>query len=334
MNEKVAIVGCGKMGHVHAEAYRKVGCDVSSCYDQTTETAYEMAKKYGAVVSGADFLREFPTAHDNDVDIVSICTPDRTHADIALKALQDGRHVFCEKPLVTCKECVPSIRHYWQESKKLLGCNLPLSTAPAYRYLLHHLDELGTMYSIDAEYCYGRLEKLTGDHWRNRQDYSIMLGGGIHMIDLICMLSSLRPTWVRAVGSALCLSEEPTSTVTHDYVTALLEYSQGLLVKITANFGSVTPHHHRLAVYGTKGTAIIDDMGLRLCFERDSPHTAFTPSTLSTKPEKSALVAEFVRAVRGEIAWSHTQRYFDSLSIAFACEESLRLGKEVQIEYV
>jgi predicted dehydrogenase len=159
------------------------------------------------------------------------------------------------------------------------------------------------------------------------------------MIDLMLLIARQRPVSVFAQGRAACLGEilaagELSSSVQHDYMTAVLSFRYSLVAKVTANFGSVTPHHHRLVVYGTKGTAIIDDMGLRMCFERDSPHTTFTPSTLSTKPEKGALIPAFVGAVRTGSGWPQTQRYFDGLSIVFACEESLRKRKEVGVEYV
>lgn len=101
---RVAIIGTGFMGRMHAHAWRTaprffdlsptpeaallVGSDVA----RTTSAAAEFG-----IPEASDDWRS-AVARD-DIDIVDICTPGHTHAEIALAALAAGKHVLCEKPL-------------------------------------------------------------------------------------------------------------------------------------------------------------------------------------------------------------------------------------------
>ena len=56
----------------------------------------------------------------DDLDVVDICTPNRTHADIALSALATGRHVLCEKPLATTSAEVIALRDAASRGNRVL----------------------------------------------------------------------------------------------------------------------------------------------------------------------------------------------------------------------
>ena len=100
----VAIIGTGFMGKMHAHAWRSAHRFFS--LDATPEIAVVVgrdadrtaaaATEFGALASAIDW-REVVTRPD--IDVVDICTPGDTHAEIALAALAAGKHVLCEKPL-------------------------------------------------------------------------------------------------------------------------------------------------------------------------------------------------------------------------------------------
>jgi predicted dehydrogenase len=101
---RVAVIGTGFMGRMHAHAWRTahrffelprtpalavlVGTDA----DRTRETA----ALWGFDAASTDWRAVVERA---DIDLVDICTPGDTHAEIALAALAAGKHVMCEKPL-------------------------------------------------------------------------------------------------------------------------------------------------------------------------------------------------------------------------------------------
>lgn len=101
---RIAIIGTGFMGRMHAHAWRTaprffdlprepravvlVGSDAGR--------AAAAAERFGIPESADDWRR---VIERDDIDAVDICTPGDTHAEIALAALAAGRHVLCEKPL-------------------------------------------------------------------------------------------------------------------------------------------------------------------------------------------------------------------------------------------
>jgi UDP-N-acetyl-2-amino-2-deoxyglucuronate dehydrogenase len=83
---RFAVVGAGVIGDVHARAIRSL-----------PEAAAGWSTDYQAVLAGPG------------IDAVSICTPSGTHADLAVAALQSGKHVMVEKPIDVSLEAADRI---------------------------------------------------------------------------------------------------------------------------------------------------------------------------------------------------------------------------------
>ena len=99
MSGKVSIivVGCGNMGSSHARAYHKLkGFDLVGLVDKNPAIRENLSDELG----GIDQYDDFDTALvAKKPDAVAICTYPGTHAELTIKALKAGAHVFCEKPL-------------------------------------------------------------------------------------------------------------------------------------------------------------------------------------------------------------------------------------------
>jgi predicted dehydrogenase len=90
-----AIVGCGRIAQRHAEHIANVGKLVAVC-DIIEERAKELSAKY----SCASYKSLETLLFDqNELHVVSICTPNALHAQQTIQALNSGRHVICEKPM-------------------------------------------------------------------------------------------------------------------------------------------------------------------------------------------------------------------------------------------
>ncbi|MCE9556472.1 MAG: Gfo/Idh/MocA family oxidoreductase [Planctomycetes bacterium] len=93
---KVAIIGAGTIFSEHAQAYAQLGVKLAAVVDIDSARAAKVASPY----PGALALTSWQEVLDrDDVDIVDICTPPSTHREIAVAALDRGKHVVCEKPL-------------------------------------------------------------------------------------------------------------------------------------------------------------------------------------------------------------------------------------------
>ena len=93
----IAMVGVGGRGRSHVKALKDTENIVAMC-DVDDERAAESYEQFPDVPKYKDFRKMFD-AMANQIDAVTVATPDHTHAVIALPAMQMGKHVYVEKPL-------------------------------------------------------------------------------------------------------------------------------------------------------------------------------------------------------------------------------------------
>jgi myo-inositol 2-dehydrogenase / D-chiro-inositol 1-dehydrogenase len=95
---RVGLIGAGRIGKVHAEtiAYRIPEASLAAVTDVDTQAARALAAKCGIprVTEGAGELLASP-----DIDAVLICSSTDTHAALIVAAAEQGKHIFCEKPI-------------------------------------------------------------------------------------------------------------------------------------------------------------------------------------------------------------------------------------------
>jgi predicted dehydrogenase len=306
-------------------------CRLVSVHDLDERRALELARDLGCEV--APSLEAVLT--DPDVDVVSIASYDDAHYEQTLAALRAGKHVFVEKPLCRTAAELRTLRAVCHEFPQLrIGSNLVLRAAPLYRHLHEQCaaGRLGRLYAFDGDYLYGRLGKITDGWRRDVSDYSVMLGGGVHLVDLMLLLTGEQPRAVSAVGNRI--STEDSGFRYDDFVAATFRFDSGLVGRITANYGSVQPHRHVVRLFGTEATVVVDDAGARVYRTRD-PETAAEPIVLPAEPaSKGALIPNFVRSVvDGAPLCPGAEHEFAVISACIAADEALAKGGEVDVDY-
>lgn len=162
---KFAIIGCGKIAPRHAEQIAAIGTLVAVC-DVVPHKANTLAKSFAvkSYYSIESLLKNEPS-----VEILSICTPNGFHAEHAIKALQAGKHVLCEKPL-----CITSAAA-WQmvETEKFSRKRLFVVKSTRYNPLLQQLkkylenNDLGQVYSFQLNCFWNRPDAYYKD-WRGK----------------------------------------------------------------------------------------------------------------------------------------------------------------------
>jgi predicted dehydrogenase len=323
----VAVIGMG-VGEQHAQAFhRDQNCTIRYLCDLDARHAQEVAGRLG-LDKQAVSLRFGEILEDPSVDVVSIASYDDAHYGQVIAALQAGKHVFVEKPLCRSAAELRHIEQVWQDAgKPHLAVNLVLRAAPIYRWLKTAIHEkrLGEIYAIDGDYLYGRIHKITEGWRKDVEDYSVMQGGGVHLIDLMLWLTEQQPQAATSLGSRICT--RGTAFRYHDYQSATFEFSSGLIGRITANFGCVHRHQHVLRVFGTRATFIYDDQGPRLHTSRDPGHRPdFIPE--NTLPEhKGVLIPEFIRSIlAGTPSEPTAEQEFRLMRTCFAADDAHRRG--------
>ena len=98
----IGIIGCGKIAQVrHIPEYAdNPDAQLTAFYDLNAARAQELAERYG----GKAYDSVEALLADPNVDAVSVCSANASHAQIAVAALEAGKHVLCEKPFVTSEE--------------------------------------------------------------------------------------------------------------------------------------------------------------------------------------------------------------------------------------
>ena len=97
---KVGIIGCGGIANgKHMPSLAKIAeIEMVAFCDIEIEKAEAAAKKYGT--EQAKVYTDYKELlKDNDIDVVHVCTPNRSHSSITVDVLEAGKHAMCEKPM-------------------------------------------------------------------------------------------------------------------------------------------------------------------------------------------------------------------------------------------
>ncbi|HET9582145.1 MAG TPA: Gfo/Idh/MocA family oxidoreductase [Gemmatimonadota bacterium] len=156
---RTAIVGAGLMGRWHADAAVRSGGRVVAVVDLRPERARALAAATG-VAPAASSLAEVDLA---EVDVVHVCTPTPTHAELARSILMAGCPALVEKPLAADAAETEGLLKLAEERGRLL--------CPVHQYVFQHgvarvaggLDRLGTIRHVEVTICSAGAEGLAGE---------------------------------------------------------------------------------------------------------------------------------------------------------------------------
>ncbi|OFT66062.1 dehydrogenase [Brachybacterium sp. HMSC06H03] len=272
----VALIGYAFMGRAHSQAWRTVGAafDVPPIarrviVGRDEQAVAEAARRLDWEEHATDW-REAITR--DDVDIVDICTPGFLHAEIAVAALEAGKHVLCEKPLANdpaeAERMVEAARTA-RERGQIAALGHTYRRVPA---LTHARDlvaagRLGEIRQIRASYLQDWLvDAEAGMTWRLRKETagSGALGDiGSHAIDQIQYVTGQQVTAVRGRLATMVPErpgpDGPEPVTVDDAAWATLELDGGAIASLEATrMATGAKNELALEVYGTKGALRFD----------------------------------------------------------------------------
>ena len=329
----VGIIGLG-VGERHIAGFRRhpaaevvALCDIDPAKQAMARARYPGVRVHAEAEALID---------DPDVAIVSVASYDDAHFAQVARALERGKHVFVEKPICLHDDEFRELRRLHAARPGLrISSNLILRRAPRFVDLRERIrgGRFGQVYYVEGDYDYGRLHKIA-EGWRGTIPfYSVVHGGAIHLVDLLTWLTGSRIVEVEAVGNRICA--EGTKFRYNDLVVALLRFESGAVGKVSANFGCVRPHFHRLSVYGTDATFENRPDHALLWTSRDP---AVAPERLDTAypgADKGDLIPGFVDAVLGRgAAEVEAEDVFASMAVCLAIERAVREHRAVPVETI
>jgi len=183
------------MGHAHAIALRSVGTvfdDIASptlrcLVDADAANAASLAKAWGFEQSSDDWQS---VCIDPEIDVVDICTPNHLHKDMAIAAIQAGKHVYCEKPLALTAEDARLIRDAASEAgvKTSMGFNYNCNPLISKARQMIASGSIGEIYSFRGSYQEDYLaDPATPFSWRllrNQGGAGALADLGTHLINM------------------------------------------------------------------------------------------------------------------------------------------------------
>jgi UDP-N-acetyl-2-amino-2-deoxyglucuronate dehydrogenase len=180
-----AIIGCGRIAQRHAEQINKFGFLKAVC-DINSQNANILAQKYNAKVY---FTIEDLLSSEKSIDVIAICTPNGLHAEHAIKALNKGFHVLCEKPLaIKLEDCGRMIDAAEKNNKRLFVIKQNRFNPPvaAVKEAIE-AGIFGKIYSVQLNCFWNRNNDYYKNSWKGTKE----LDGGTlftqfsHFIDLL-----------------------------------------------------------------------------------------------------------------------------------------------------
>lgn len=262
---RVGVVGTG-IGRLHIQGYRQLKtADVIAVADLDRDRAESVAREYGIprVFTGYQGLLEM-----DEIDAVSVCTPNCLHSEITVAALRAGKHVLCEKPLaVTVAEGKEMVEAARKSGKKLMiALNQRFKADNV--LIKRHIDSgvLGEVYFGTTGWIRRKCGPVMGGWFINRS----MSGGGpvidlgVHMLDLaLWFMGNPRPKSVVGVtyakfentpGGGTGVPEGLEFDV-EDFAHAMIRLENGATLVLETSWAAYIKERERIfmSLLGTRG---------------------------------------------------------------------------------
>ena len=243
---RIGVLGCGFMGKCHTNAYKKIPYiyptsqvrpHLQVLCDQNVELVAREAARYGYEGYCSNWHE---LVADASVDVFDNCGPDPVHVEPSIAALEQGKHVICEKPMAVCVESARRMRDAAAKARGRSMCTFNYRFMPAVRMAkdLITAGRLGTIYQVRIHYLQmaGHDSTLRPDQvWASAWPHSGSLQGiGSHAIDqcrfLIGEIRSVSAL-VRAfnAGRALPSIGCPADVLSDEGTAALVEFDNGAI---------------------------------------------------------------------------------------------------------
>jgi predicted dehydrogenase len=319
---RAAVIGLG-VGERHAFVYDSHShCRLVTLCDTNENKLKELRVKYPEckLTTNSNDIFSDPT-----INLVSIASYDTFHAEQVIAAISAGKHIFVEKPLCLQDEEYNAIKTALAENPHVkLSSNLVLRCAPHFKEIKEKINSgfFGKPYYFEGEYNYGRIHKILNS-WRGEIPfYSVVHGGAIHLTDLIMWLVQSRVSEVTAVGSRIIT--ESTKFKFPDMVSALLKFENGIIGKVSANFGCVMPHHHALSVFGSNASYIKGFQTEQYYSSREGDGNRLN-RIYKEKFIKTEMLESFMEFILNNNApLASAKEVLDSMAVSLAIERSLK----------
>jgi predicted dehydrogenase len=335
---RFGIVGCGDIGHLHAQLISEMPdrARLVAVADVVADSARALAAEHGATaLTSLDRL-----CADPDVEAVSVCLPNGMHAQAAVTALRAGKHVIVEKPIDVSLEAADRICAAERESGRTVTVISQRRFQPVFAGLHGAIaaGRFGRLTSASVQTLFWRTQAYYDSaDWRGTwagEGGGALINQGSHALDLlIWMLGD--PVRVSAYAGALAHERIEVE----DTLAATIQFANGAIGTFSATTAAYPGLTVRMQVSGDRGSATVEHEQLQYLHLADAEpggpdDTANQPSSVlgiegddSVDAAHAAQYRDFIDAVendRAPLITSAAGRL--TLEVMLASYESARRG--------
>jgi predicted dehydrogenase len=352
-NIRVLVVGCGNMGASHATAYHNLdGFEICGIVS-TGNSKVVLNDKLGG---GYPLFSDYDEAlQATKPDAVCISTYPDTHEEFAIKAFENGCHVFIEKPLADTVEGAVRVADAAKKAGKKLVVGYILRYHPSWEKFIEVAQQMGKPLVMRMNLN----QQSHGPKWtvhRNlMKSLSPIVDCAVHYIDVMCQMTRSKPVQVSAIGARLT---DDIPDWNYNYGQLQIRFEDGSIGWYEAGWGPMVSETAFFIkdVFGPKGAVSIvakesskvgmsDNIDSHTKTESIKIHHAdlnkddeFTKADefidMHDEPDHQELCNReqrfFLKVIHDDLDLTHpTEDAINSLRIAFACDESVRTGQVV-----
>lgn len=232
---KVAVIGTGAIAPAHIKAYQQLSdrCEIVALCDIYPEKAEKAAKDFNLDV---DIYNDHTQMlNRSDIDLVSVCTPPYTHAEIAINFLNAGKNVLVEKPMASSLEECDAMNRAQAKSGKILSIISQNRFTNPMMKLKAILDTklMGPIVHTQVDSFWWRGHCYYDLWWRGtyeKEGGGCTLNHAVHHIDIFHWMNGM-PSEVTAVTS----NTSHDNAEVEDLSVAIFRYPNGSLAQITSS---------------------------------------------------------------------------------------------------
>ncbi|TPW32850.1 Gfo/Idh/MocA family protein [Pararhizobium mangrovi] len=262
----IGIVGCGYISKTYftlAPLFH--GIRIVACADIDPAATKARAEEYGVAAQSVEAL-----LGNGKVDIVVNLTVPSAHFEVTKAALDAGKHVYSEKPLVLSMEEGEALRRLADEKGLVVASTPDTFLGGAHQHARAVLDE-GLIGRVVSGTCHVMSRGM--EHWHPNPDFFFKPGAGpildvgpYYVANLINLIGPVRrvgalTSMARTEREILCEPRkgEMVAVETPTTIHALLEFEQGATVTLSASWDVWTHGHAPMELYGTEGSLFVPD---------------------------------------------------------------------------
>jgi predicted dehydrogenase len=263
---KVGIVGAGNISATYVTTLHSFDfVRVKSIHDMSEEAAGKLAGQFGIEATSYEKMLDDP-----EIGLIINLTTPTSHHLVSKKALQAGKHVYCEKPLGVTMEEAEELIGLAHAGNLRLGCAPDTFLGGGHQLTRRLIDEgrIGKAVAATA------MLLLPGhEHWHPNPAFFYHRGGGpmldvgpYYVTNLITLLGPVREVMGTAKITRMerVVKSEPrkgevirVQVPTH--LTGVIEFHSGATITIATSFDVVKHRHNQIEIYGTHGAMITPD---------------------------------------------------------------------------